>query len=63
MATNRKFSVPSDAKTVDLSAVPSGPAPDPSKPYVYGGPAIGWKLVATDDPEDRTPLPKPDSQS
>jgi hypothetical protein len=58
MATNRKFQATA-GKQVDLAAKPPGPPPDASKPYVYGGPDIGWKLVAVDDPEDRTPLPQP----
>lgn len=58
MATTRTFVVPPEAITVDLSATPPGPAPDPDKPYIYLGPDIGWKLVVVDDPEDRTPMPK-----
>ena len=56
VTTNRKFEMPPGAKAVDLSAEPPGPPPDASKPYVYLAPKLGWMLVVTDDPEDRTSL-------
>lgn len=58
MATNRKFMLPADAKEVDLTKRSTKPSPDPTKPYIDLGP-LGWKLVVSDDPEDREPLPKP----